>query len=148
MLKTQIMTPADPLWNMAAEQIGAIEWPAGAALKQHMLAGSWQPFERVIYMTDGATLVGFCGVTAEDVVRDVTYTPFISTVYVNPEYRHRGLSLTLVRTAEKVAVEAHINGIYIVTQHVGLYEHLDFQMIDQKPDRFGRTMRVLYKKLA
>ncbi|WP_341779134.1 GNAT family N-acetyltransferase [Levilactobacillus sp. HBUAS70063] len=148
MLTTQLLTPHHSAWGQAAEQIGAITWPAGAALAKRMRTATWQPWERVVYATDGGALAGFCALLATDIVPDTPYSPFVSSVYVNPTYRGQGLSLKLVQHAENTARAAKIDGLYIVTRHVGLYEHLDYELVDRRADRFGRLNRILYKSLA
>ncbi|WP_261810629.1 GNAT family N-acetyltransferase [Levilactobacillus humaensis] len=148
MITLQTLTPVSPDWTTAAAQIGAIPWSAGPHLSKVMTTADWQPWERVVYATDGDHLVGCCALLANDIVPDTDYTPFISTVYVDPTYRQRGISLKLVRTAEQAAVAANITGLYIVTRHVGLYEHLDYRLVDQQNDRFGRPSRILYKALV
>lgn len=148
MITIQILTPTSPNWATAAAQIGAISWSAGPHLAKVMTTADWQPWERVVYATDGAQFVGCCALLANDIVPATDYTPFISTVYVDPTYRQQGISLKLVRAAEQAAVVADISGLYIVTQHVGLYEHLDYQLIDRQNDQFGRPCRILYKSLS
>lgn len=147
MITLKTLTPASSLWTTAATQIGAISWSAGPHLAQVMTTAGWQPWERVIYATDGDRFVGCCALLANDIVPATDYTPFISTVYVDPAYRQRGISLKLVQTAEQAAIAANITGLYIVTRHVGLYEHLDYRLIDQQNDQFGRPSRILYKAL-
>lgn len=147
MISYQTLTPHNPDWMTAANQISVVEWPAGAHLAKHMLTATWQPWEKVIYATDAGKLVGFCALLARDIVPDTTYTPFVSSVYVAPAYRGEGISLTLVRAAETAAKDAAIQDLYIVTRHEGLYEHLDYEMIDQQTDQFGRLNHILHKSL-
>lgn len=147
MITYHLLTPHSPAWATAASQIGAIDWPAGGHLAQLMQTATWQPWERVVYATDNGQLVGCCALMAEDIVPDTPYSPFVSTVYVNPDYRGQGISLHLVQQAEAAAQAAGIDSLYIVTRHVGLYEHLDYELIDQRNDQFGRLNRILYKQL-
>lgn len=147
MIRYQLLTPNSPTWQSAADQIGAIDWPAGAHLAKQMQTATWQSWERVIYATDGPKMVGFCALLAEDIVPDTPYTPFVSSVYVNPDYRGQGLSLQLVQRAEVAAQAADTDDLYIVTRHVGLYEHLNYELVDRRDDRFGRRNRILHKTL-
>ncbi|WP_143462328.1 GNAT family N-acetyltransferase [Levilactobacillus enshiensis] len=145
MITFHALKPGDTLWPTAAEKINAIDWPAGSHLAQLMLTANWQSWERVIYATTGDDLVGCCALLATDIVPNTPDTPFISTVYVAPAYRQRGVSLKLVTQAEDAAREAGFLGAYIVTRHVGLYEHLAYQLVDQQNDQFGRLNRILHK---
>jgi len=149
MIAYHVLIPTSPLWPQATTQIGAIDWPAGPHLAQRMqMPAIWQPFERVIYATVDDQLAGFCALLAEDIVPDTPYSPFVSSVYVAPNYRHQGISLRLVQQAETAAEAADIDGLYIVTRHVGLYEHLDYTLVDRREDQFGRLNRILYKPFA
>jgi len=146
MITYHTLTTASPLWSQATTQVAAIDWPAGPHLAKRMRTPAvWQSFERVIYATAGDQLAGFCALLAEDIVPNTTYSPFVSAVYVAPDYRHQGLSLRLVQQAEKAAEESDIDGLYIVTRHVGLYEHLNYALVDRREDQFGRLNHVLYK---
>lgn len=149
MITYHTLTPNSPLWSQATTQIGAIDWPAGPHLAKRMQTPAvWQPFERVIYAMAGEQLAGFCALLAEDIVPDTPYSPFVSSVYVAPDYRHQGISLRLVQQAERAAQVTDITGLYIVTRHVGLYEHLNYALVDRREDQFGRLNRVLYKNFT
>lgn len=148
MIAYHLLTPHSATWLAAAEQIGAIDWPAGAHLAKRMKTATWQPWERVVYATDGDKMAGFCALLATDIVPDTPYSPFVSSVYVSPDDRGQGISLRLVQQAEAAAQAAGIDGLYIVTRHVGLYEHLDYELVDRREDQFGRLNRILYKKIS
>ena len=46
---------------------------------------------------------------------------------------------------EGIVIAEGFQGVYIVTQHVGLYEKWGYSQIDEAEDKFGRSMRVLEK---
>ncbi|EPH89637.1 acetyltransferase, GNAT family, partial [Enterococcus faecalis 06-MB-DW-09] len=77
---------------------------------------------------------------------DLAYSPYIAIVYVDPAFRGNGISKELVKIVEKQLLKVGFQNIYIVTQHVGLYEKWGYSQIDNAKDKFGRTMRVLEKK--
>ena len=79
------------------------------------------------------------------VIVDLVYSPYIAIVYVDPNFRANGISKELVKIAENQLLKVGFQSIYIVTQHVGLYEKWGYSQIDEAEDKFGRIMRVLEK---
>ncbi|MGT2887122.1 GNAT family N-acetyltransferase [Streptococcus didelphis] len=102
-IESLLLKTDNTLWSQAAQKIAQVEWPAGPALAKRMENDSWSQDEAVVYLHDEGKLVGFCSIEHEDIVKEVDYSPFVSSVYVNPDYRGQGLSLRIVSLAEDFA---------------------------------------------
>lgn len=146
-MKQIILADHDPQWHHFAKLIGAVSWPAGKYLANEMIAHHFLDWERVIVLTDGDQLVGFCAIVKEDIVKASGYSPFIGYVFVSEAYRGRHLSERLVTIAESQLTQVRFRKAYIVTKHIGLYEKFGYQQIGTSIDQMGRKMRILEKEL-
>lgn len=146
-MKQIILADHDPQWHHFAKLIGAVSWPAGKYLANEMIAHHFLDWERVIVLTDGDQLVGFCAIVKEDIVKASGYSPFIGYVFVSEAYRGRHLSERLVTIAESQLTQVGFHKAYIVTKHIGLYEKFGYQQIGTSIDQMGRKMRILEKEL-
>jgi len=132
-------------WVSVAKEINRADWKAAKFLSKKMTNNEFQDWEGLVIGESDNQIVGFCSFVRKDIV-DLAYTPYIAIVYVDPAFRGHGFSKELVNIAEKQLLKAGFHTVYIVTQHVGLYEKLGYSQIDSAEDKFGRTMRVLEKK--
>lgn len=110
-----------------------------------MISDGFNEWEGIVVAETTDRIVGFCSFVGEDIV-DLTYSPYIAIVYVEPAFRGNGISKALVKIAEQQLIEEGFQSVYIVTQHVGLYEEWGYAQIDNAEDKFGRSMRILEKK--
>ncbi|MGT2769099.1 GNAT family N-acetyltransferase, partial [Streptococcus ictaluri] len=130
------------------EAMAAIDWKAGAYLVKRLQEGELDPKDRIVVITDDSDqLKGFAALLSEDIVENPGFGPFLATVYVAPAFRGKGLSLELVDRILEVAKADGFSELYTLTQHEGLYEKSGFQFIRQTTDKFGRSMRLLKKRL-
>jgi GNAT superfamily N-acetyltransferase len=94
-------------------------------------------WERVFVATDGDKIVGFCTFTKEDGIPDVEYSPYIGYIFVDEAYRGQRLSEQMIETVISYAKNLQFREIYIVSDHIGLYEKYGFVKIDEKVDERG-----------
>lgn len=130
------------------DQIAAVDWRAGEHLANRIRQHDLDTNDVVVVMADDNNkLVGFVGLTERDIVDDVDFGSFLSTMYIVPEHRGKGFSFQLTSCILEIAKKQGRDKLYIVTQQEGLYEHHDFQQISEATDRFGRPMRVLMREI-
>ena len=123
----------DKLWEMAAEYAYNCSWHAGKILAEQMRKNNFNSWERVFAAMEGSNIVGYCTLSATDCIPDVSYTPYISFMFVNERHRGNRISEKLIRFALKYAKTLKFNKVYLVSDHVGLYEKYGFTKIDEKP---------------
>jgi N-acetylglutamate synthase-like GNAT family acetyltransferase len=82
---------------------------------------------------DGSRMAGFCTLSETDCLPDVEYTPCISYVFVGEPYRGNRLSQRLISSALDYAGELGFQEVYLISDHVGLYEKYGFVGVDRKP---------------
>ncbi|QKG78415.1 GNAT family N-acetyltransferase [Streptococcus canis] len=131
------------------EAMAAIEWKAGAYLAKRLETDKLDAMDQVIIMTNSHDqLMGFAALVQEDIVEKPDYGPFLSTVYVSPDFRGQGLSLELVDRITEIARQKGVKDLYAITAHQGLYEKNGFTFQSPVHDKFGRDMRLLVKHLG
>ena len=140
-----VLRKNDSRWLAAATEIYDADWKAAKYLASKMIRDEFDGWEGVVVAESADQVVGFCSFVSRDIV-DLAYSPYIAIVYVDPSFRGNSISKELVKIAENQLLKVGFQRIYIVTQHVGLYEKLGYSQIDEAEDKFGRIMRVLEKK--
>lgn len=139
-----VLKKNDSRWLVAATEIYNADWKAAKYLASKMIGDEFDDWEGIVVAEDRDRIVGFCSFVNKDIV-DLVYSPYIAIVYVDPNFRGNGISKELVKIAENQLLKVGFQSIYIVTQHVGLYEKWGYSQIDEAEDKFGRIMRVLEK---
>ena len=123
----------DALWTHTAEYAQNCSWRAGQTLAQQMRQNKLSDWERVFVAIEHSSIAGFCTLTAADCIPDVPYTPYISFIFVGEPYRGHRFSQRLIRFALNYAREIGFAQVYLVSDHVNLYEKYGFVKIDEKP---------------
>lgn len=147
-MEWKVLHEASDDWLMIAEKIDEKDWNGAHHLAKQMRDGVLSDWEGVIAVFDQSELAGFCSYVKRDIVETISYSPYIATVYVDPDYRGQHLSQQLVRKAEEQLQLAGFSDVYLVTQHHGLYEKLGYQKFDEAENRFGEWMSVYQKSIA
>lgn len=137
--------------DVLLNQMKEIDWKAGPHLVKRFEDGDLDSRDEIIVITNQQlTLIGFGALLERDILDKETYpfSPFLSTIYVDPSYRGQGYSTKIVKALEEIAREKKDRIIYVVTEHVGLYEKSGYKYQNQVRDQFGRDMRLLKKSLT
>ena len=108
-----------------------------------------------LYQTSGkdklpVTLVAiedsFCAGVISLVANDLKireYTPWLSSLYVHPAYRKKGIGEALVGAIKETARKLGYNELYLRTEHAqGYYKKLGWQEIETLTDEFGLITTV------
>ena len=123
----------DPLWESFAEYAHNCSWGVGEILAKQMRAHHFSDWERVFVALNRSNFAGYCTFVKTDCIPDVPYTPYISTVFVDEEYRGNRLSEKLIRFVLEYAKQLGFEKVYLVSNSVNLYEKYGFVKIDAKP---------------
>ena len=133
------------------EKLKRCDWSAARFLVELLTKGTF--FDTLggagaLYlMMDEEKLVSFATLTMQDSVRDESLFPWIGFVYTAPEYRGHRYAGQVLAHAEQEAAARGYRGVYIATDHVGLYEKYGYAYQENRVDCWGSDQRVLYKRL-
>ena len=123
----------DALWEPLAEYAQNCSWKAGAYLAKQMSANAFTDWERVFVALEGSNIAGYCTLAKTDCIPNVPYTPYIGFMFVGEAYRGHRLSEKLIRFALQYARTLNFEKVYLVSDHVNLYEKYGFVEIDKQP---------------
>lgn len=138
---------SDKLWQIVTEYAQKCSWGAGATLAKQMRERHFSDWERVFVALDSDHIAGYCTLTKTDCIPDVTYTPYIGFVFVGEQYRGNRLSEKLILSALAYAKGLGFDKVYLVSDHINLYEKYGFVKIDEKEAPWG-TMQTIYMQLT
>ena len=134
-------------WQEVSEYAQNCSWHARSSLAKQMRENYFSDWERVfVALVDGA-IAGYCTLAKTDCIPDVPYTPYIGFVFVGEPYRGHRLSQTLIISALKYAKEIGFEKVYLISDHVNLYEKYGFVGIDKKLAFWG-SMETIYMHLT
>lgn len=94
---------------------------------------------------EGETIVGGCGLIANDFHDRTDLTPNLCALWVDEDYRCRGIAGRLLSHAEREACRMGIDTLYLVTDHTSFYERYGWQFFTMVQSSDGEDTR-LYRK--
>lgn len=85
--------------------------------------------EWYIAIKEDKTIIGGCGVIANDFHDRLDLTPNVCAVYVEDEYRRRGIAGKLLNMVCEDMYSRGIRTLYLLTDHVGFYERYGWDFL-------------------
>ena len=134
------------LWQKTMDYAKNCSWRAGAFLAEKMKNNSFLGSENVFVALEDKNIAGYCTFSHKDCVPDVEYTPYIGFIFVGEEYRGKRLSEQMILYVMDYAKKLKYNKIYIVSDHINLYEKYGFEKIDEKEVK-GMGIEKIYMKI-
>ena len=141
------ITPSDELRCKVRNYAEGCSWRAGKALAKAMDNNTFQEWERVIVALDNEKICGYCTVAKKDCIPNVSYTPYISFVFVDEAYRGNRLSQKLICYAMDYLKRVGFNRVYLVSDHENLYEKYGFRVVDRKIAPWGAEEKIYMQEL-
>lgn len=139
----------DDLWRHVIDYAKDCSWSAGIFLAKQMKENGFTDWERVFVATDGLQICGYCTLAKTDCIPDVEYTPYIGYMFVGEEYRGYRLSERLIKKALEHAKTIEFEKVYLVSDHINLYEKYGFVKVDEKPAPWDlNTMETIFMHLT
>lgn len=136
-MQIESLTYSDKLWQAVAEYAQNCSWKAGGNLAKQIKEGQFSDWERVFVALDDDQIAGYCTFAKTDCIPDVSYTPYIGFMFVGEQYRGQRLSEKLILSVLTYAKELGFEKVYLVSDHVNLYEKYGFLKIDEKEAPWG-----------
>jgi len=147
-MEIKLLYPGDKLWDNVADYATNCTWDAGKYLAKRMRQHEFTDWEAVFVALDGMQIAGYCALTKTDCLPDVLYTPYIGFVFVGENYRGKRVSEKMISAAASHANSIGFDKVYIVSDHVNLYEKYGFAKIDKKMSPWGNLQSVFVKSLG
>jgi len=145
-MEIKAIFPNDELWNKTINYGKNCGWKAGPIFAKQMEQNKFTEWERIFVAVDDNNIAGYCTFVKSDCIPDVKYTPYISCIFVGEQYRGKRLSEKMILTVIEYAKNNKFNEVYIVSNHVNLYEKYGFIRIDEKKDYWNNDEKI-YKRI-
>ena len=85
-MKFRLLDSTDHFWQIAKKYAENCSWRAGKNLAFLMKENQFSDWEKVIVVTENEDICGFCTVQKNDCIPDVSYTPYVSYIFVDEKY--------------------------------------------------------------
>lgn len=146
-MEIKILTSSDALWEQAIAYMKDCSWRGTQFLLHQIQQRKMHGWERILVAVEDEGIAGFCAVCEHDWIPDLSYTPFVTTLFVGEPYRGQRLSQRLIEAAASYVKTLGFDSIYLLSDYVGLYEKYGFSVIDQFQAPWGEMENLYYKRL-
>lgn len=146
-MQINTITPSDRLWKKVEEYAENCSWRAGKSLSDKMKKHSFEDWERVVICFEDDDIYGYLAVDKNDCIPNISYTPYISYVFVGEEYRGNRISQKMIEFALSYLKSLGFDRAHIVSDHENLYEKYGFEVIDRKVAPWGALEKIYMRKL-
>ena len=142
MIDIKALTHNDLLWCKVSSYAENCSWKAGAMLSKLMNNNDFSDWERVFVAFSGDDIAGYCTLSKTDCIPDVPYTPYVSFLFVDELFRGKRISEMLCSHATQYAKTNGFENVYLVSDHINLYEKYGFTKIDEKLAPWGAMQTI------
>lgn len=132
----------DKLWNKTISYAMMCPWKAGPFLVKAMKEEQFTDWQKVFIALDEQRIIGFCTLAKTDCIPDVSYIPYIGYIFVDENYRGNRISEKMIQCAMTYAKGQCFDRVYLVSNHINLYEKYGFIKVDEKTDYWGNDEKI------
>lgn len=100
------------------------------------------PLPQWYVLMDGERIIAGAGLITNDFISRMDLMPWLCALYVEPEYRGKGLGGTLIRRCIEDAAGMGYENLYLCTDHVGYYERYGFEFLAEGYHPWGESSRI------
>lgn len=141
-MEIRAICQSDELWQKTIEYALRCSWKAGPFLGRAMKENQFSDWERVFVVLKQENVIGFCTLAKTDCIPDVSYCPYIGYVFVDENHRGKRVSEKMIGHALAYAKKLSFEKVYLVSDHINLYEKYGFVKIDEKKDLWGNNEKI------
>ena len=146
-MKIKALIHENPLWERVADYAASCSWSAGYHLSKMMKDNKFTDWERVFAVFINDNIAGYCTLTKEDCIPNLLYTPYVGFIFVDEAYRGKRISEALCLHAIGYAKSVGFDKIYLISDHVNLYEKYGFIPIDQQLAPWGTLQTIFMRQI-
>ena len=146
-IKIEKLQSNSNLWNQTIAYANNCSWNVGRHLAKLLEQDDFQDFEGVFIALIGNNIIGFCTFLETDYYPENRYFPWISSIFVDEEYRGNRISEKLIQSAINHARIFGFDKVYIPSNIIGLYEKYGFCKIDELENYDGDIDNIPPKEI-
>ena len=122
-------------------------WSAGVHLADLLENDSFIDWESAFAAIIDEHIVGFCTFMKTDYYPNNKYFPWISTIFVDENYRGKRISEHMIETVIQYAKIFPFSYVYIPSDKTGFYEKYGFEKIDELENYGGNVDSIFVKAI-
>lgn len=145
MIKIEKIDEKSIFFNDLINHARTCSWEAGAHLANLLENSTFVDWESAFAAIVDNRIVGFCTFMKTDYYPNNKYFPWISTIFVDEEYRGKRISGHMIEAVIKYAKSLHFSHVYIPSDMVGFYEKYGFEKIDEL-ENYGGDIDAIFVK--
>lgn len=146
-MKIEKIDKESEYFNQLVNYAKNCSWIAGNHLATMLLEEAFTDWESAFAAIVNENIVGFCTFMKTDYYPDNKYFPWISTIFVDEEYRGKRISQCMIEAVIEYAKNCRFSHVYIPSDMTGFYEKYGFEKIDELENYGGDVDNIFSLKL-
>lgn len=144
-MKIEKIDPSSQYYHMLITYAKNCGWAAGPHLAEILEKNAFTDWESAFAAIADGQIAGFCTFMKTDYYPENRYSPWISSIFVDEQYRGKRLSAQMIQTVIEYAKQQQFSCVYIPSDMIGFYEKYGFEKIDQL-ENYAGDMDYIFKK--
>ena len=122
-------------------------WVVGKHLAQILRENNFLEWEAIFATVSEDEIIGFCTFLKTDYYPENKYSPWISSIFVDENFRGNRISFSMIEKAIEHAKIWNFKKVYIPSDMVGFYEKYGFGKIDELLNYDGDIDNIFVKEI-
>ncbi len=134
-------------WNELIQYTRNCSWIAGEHIANMLEKDVFTEWESIFVVIIDERIVGYCTFMKTDYYPDNKYFPWVSSIFVEEDYRGKHISQELIETIIEYAKKCGFSKVYIPSNMKKFYEKYGFIKVDELMNYGGDIDNIFMKDI-